>query len=368
MSRSPSPELQLVIACCRWPTGDEQAAAIRDLAPLVDPDEVLKLAHRHRVGMLVHNALREAAINLPGIGTPLADHARKVVQQNLQFAAESARIAATMRAAGLPFLFVKGVTLNILAYASLGMKQAADIDLLVLPENYEAAAAALSGLGYACNVPGPLPPGDIARWARHNKDSGWRRGFMVVELHQRLAANPQLLSAITAAGPQQQVTVAPGIVLPTLTDDDLFAYLAFHGAFSGWFRLKWIADLNALLAGRDEAALVALFRHADRIGAGRAAASALLLCRRLYGLVLSEAFEADLSRSRAARLLVRVALDAIAKGGAAEITDRRFGTAPIHASNLLLRPGIGFKLGDIRHKLARQAVNRQFRRAEPDRS
>ena len=34
----------------------------------------------------------------------------------------------------------------------------------------------------------------------------------------------------------------------TLGADDLFAYLCAHGAYHAWFRLKWLADIGALLA------------------------------------------------------------------------------------------------------------------------
>ena len=46
--------------------------------------------------------------------------------------------------------------------------------------------------------------------------------------------------------------------MPTLADEPLYAYLCVHGASSAWFRLKWIADLNALLAGRTAEEIAAL--------------------------------------------------------------------------------------------------------------
>lgn len=38
------------------------------------------------------------------------------------------------------------------------------------------------------------------------------------------------------------------IGLRTLGDEDLFAYLCIHGALHWWNRLKWLADVNAMLA------------------------------------------------------------------------------------------------------------------------
>ena len=71
--------------------------------------------------------------------------------------------------------------------------------------------------------------------------------------------------------------------LRTLGDEDLFAYLCMHGALHWWNRLKWLADVNALLASTPEDNIERLVRAAEARGTGRAAAQALLLCRRLWG-------------------------------------------------------------------------------------
>ena len=71
--------------------------------------------------------------------------------------------------------------------------------------------------------------------------------------------------------------------LRTLGEEDLFAYLCMHGALHWWNRLKWLADINALLAAAPEDGVERLFRAAEARGAGRAAAQAMLLCRRLLG-------------------------------------------------------------------------------------
>ena len=281
-------------------------------------------------------------------------------------AAESERIRQGLADSGLTFLFIKGVTLNILAYGSLGLKQAADIDLLIEPDAYEEACAVLAGLGYGCSTPGPLPPDKLARWAGQVKDTVWshpeRR--IDVDLHQRLNANPQLLASVTAASPSQQVKVTPGITLPTLARDDLISYLCVHGTFSGWNRLKWIADLNALLQKEDEAGLERLHSHAASLGADRPLGCGLLLCHSLFRLPLQPALKARLQNSLPVRQLAKVGLGALTIGGATEITDRKFGTAPIHASNLLLSRGAGYKIADIRQKLGRLTLQRSYRRSD----
>ena len=40
--------------------------------------------------------------------------------------------------------------------------------------------------------------------------------------------------------------------LRTLGEEDLFAYLCMHGALHWWHRLKWLADINALLGAQND--------------------------------------------------------------------------------------------------------------------
>ena len=368
MSRSFSAEFKLAAACCRWPPSPERDALVRSLPPAADPDAFLGLLNRHRVAALAHRALQAAGVTLPGISSYLADHATEVIRKNLIFAAESNRIQTALADAGLAFLFVKGVTLNLLAYGSLGLKQAGDIDLLVEPGDYRQACRVLDGLSYRCEIPGANSCDDLASWASKFKDTIWRHPgkHVVVELHERLTANPQLLASITARSPHQLVEVAPSIALPTLGREDLLVYLCVHGTFSGWYRLKWIADLNALLQAEDAAGRERLFERAVALRVERPVACGLLLCCALFGLELEPALAARLRRSFAVRQLVNVALRALVLGHAREITSRRLGTALIHASNLLLRPGFRYKMGDISQKGGRLILQRGRRVAKAD--
>jgi hypothetical protein len=105
----------------------------------------------------------------------------------------------------------------------------------------------------------------------------------------------------------REVELEDGQRLPTLGDADLFAYLCAHGGLHAWSRMKWLADLNAFVAGRSAEEIDALYREAERRGAGLCAGQALLLCRMLFQLELSLALERELSASRRIARLVRIA-------------------------------------------------------------
>lgn len=351
-------EFRLVAACCRWPPSParDEAVAAAAAGP-VDWGLATRVAERHRVEGLVWNALRQAEIAVPAeAGERLQAAAGRIARQNLLLAAESLRLAARLEEAGIRFLFVKGVALGALVYGSVGPKMGWDIDLLVPLAEVEAAAVVLEAAGYRLDLPaGPGARETLPRFHEYWKESVWKSadGTLTVELHTRLSDNPALLPEVGPDSPVQLVEVAKGKVLPTLGPDELFAYLAVHGASSAWFRLKWIADVAALLAAAPPAEIERLYRRSQQLGAGRASAQALLLCRRLFDTPLPTALAAELWADRTNRWLVALALRMLAgRALATELHHMRFGTLFIHLMQFGLVPGLGFKLGELGRQLA----------------
>ncbi|MDB5694918.1 MAG: hypothetical protein JWN21_461 [Sphingomonas bacterium] len=344
--RATSSTVDLLLACCRWPVN---AADVARCAAGVDWQLFAALARRHRVQGLVYRALSQAG--LPA--APLAADARRIATDNLRLAAESVRLHRRMAAADVPALLVKGVALGMLAYRDLGVKMGWDIDLLVAPARLETAAAVLGEAGYRCSLPSPGTV-SLAEWHAFSKESVWRHEMsgIHVELHSALVDHPLLLPDVGAWSPAQLVELSPGMVLPTLTTDTLFAYLCVHGAASGWRRLKWLADVAALLARGDVLETERLYHRSQALGAGRAAGQALLLSHRHFGTVLTPQLAAALHADRTARLLAwaaaRMMLDEEGYDAAAE---RTWGTLPIHLAQFLLLPGWRYRTVEMRRKL-----------------
>ena len=151
------------------------------------------------------------------------------------------------------------------------------------------------------------------------------------------------------------VPLAGAAGLRTLGEEDLFAYLCMHGAFHWWNRLKWLADLNALLASTPEDGVERLVRGAEARGAGRAAAQALLLCRRLLGTPLPARLMATLGKSATVRWLEATALKAMTTGqGEHDPHDVRFGTSRGSLSTFLLSRSWRYRLAELNIHLTNQ--------------
>jgi Uncharacterised nucleotidyltransferase len=310
-----SPEFRLAAACCRSLPSPTRNDAVRAAASCVtDWKRFLWMANRHRVVGLVHDALTAARVEMPqDIAETLASRARRLAQQNAVFAAEAVRLQGLLAGAQIPVLILKGLPLAQLAYGSIAAKQTRDIDLLVPPAQAEAALALLEREGYEALPPAAQP--GTAHWrafAHYAREVELRHrdSKMIIELQWRLTNNRLLLRGIDAFAATQYVMLAGGHRVCTLAQDELFAHLCVHGAGHVWSRLKWLADLNALVAAGD-VDVSGLYRHATSRGAGLCAGQALLLCQLLFDLTLPPAIAEELQRNGRTRRLASIALRAM---------------------------------------------------------
>ena len=363
VSTPPSPEFRLVCAACRWPR-EARDAAVRDAAvPGIDWALVAQITRRHRVWGLVADALRAAKLDLPpAFAAKLDERATHIARQNLAAAAETQRLGKLLDGAGIDWITFKGLPLAIQAYGTLSIKMANDVDILVPPEDCARACVLLREAGYVRFSPGPeVSDAQVAAWMLVSKESGWRHPAkgLIVELHGRLMANPALLPQAVLSAPRKQVEIAKGIPVPTMGDALVYPYLFAHGAHHGWFRLKWIADVAAMLVHEGPAGAEARYREAKAAGVGRCAAQGLLLAEELLGFPLEPAFSAELRRDPMHRLLLRVAMNCV--GGEFEATEHASPWArtmlPVLFAGLLLRKGLGYKWREI-GSLAANPVDR----------
>jgi hypothetical protein len=324
---------------------------VRAAAAGIDWERFLRVAARQRVAGLAQAALCSAGV------TPPADADARLTQlvqaaghRALALASESVRLRALLQVEGVPALFIKGAALARLAYGSEGLKHSRDIDLLVAPDDAERAFGLLEREGYRAIVPkGPLTAGQRNLVFRLHKDielyHPQRR--LNIELHWRLIDNPVLLRTVGASSPSQEVEVLNGR-LATLADPLLFAYLATHGATHCWFRLKWLADLNAWLSGKTDEEVVGFYACAETLDVEACAGQALLLCHRLLGYRIPAVLQPRLAGGKL-RGMVDAALDAmIGPDGEIELARRPFGQFRLLAPQFARGRGARFFLAQCR--------------------
>lgn len=288
-----------------------------------------------------------SAIDQAGIAPPpaarraLAAMATADARQMLTLVAEAGTIQRLLAGAGVTMRVLKGPPLAMAVYGDLAVRQCRDLDLLVDPEALPLAYRTLLAAGYRPDEPAASLTGDALRlWTWLRRDIALRspHGGALIELHDRLSNDPRTSPRGIAAADVAPIGLGSSIVVEALTGDALVLYLCVHGAYHGWTRLKWLADVAVLLEAYAAAGLERLHARARYERVDLELGQALLLCRHLFGTTLPPALQTTLERSYRLKLLTRCALAFLADPE--ELHARRFGTTRASLYCYLLSRGV----------------------------
>lgn len=276
MSNSSDPTFLTVAAMVARATGGASAAPE---GSGVNWAAFIGLCRRHRVAPLI----LPVTADWPGLPSSVRDELRQLARQGARsgmvMTAALIGLCRDLDTAGLRFLVLKGVPLSCLLHGDPTRRLCGDIDLLVDPADFATVARLLQDKGYQ-PVPGrPVLTGDPLLDSAI-RDLSLRRGPVLVELHQRLTANPHRLPlTFDQLHAGRQLVPVGNIAAPTLGPEHLALYLFVHGASHGWERLSWLADLAALCRDPDMAAH--LHRQTSELGMQAAAGETFALLRDL---------------------------------------------------------------------------------------
>ena len=348
-------EFVLACACAVWPASPERKQAIAAAAAEVsDWRRFLAVVRRHRLDGLAHHGLTSAGVVLPPeVTQALFRRGATIAQRSLIMSRESARLQALFDAAGIANLVLKGAAVTALAYQNQLVKQAWDIDIVVPSETVETAIDLLIAEGYRLASPADsMTPEQLRIFIALGREFIFQGPNQIfVELKWSLDQNRYILPGVSARSASQTV-IGPGDApIRTLSKDDLFAYICVHGARHSFSRLKWLADIGAILARESDEEIIRLYRAADARGAGRCAAEAMLLSRHFLNSRLPPALIAELEADPLVIQLARASIITMAGGdGQQELHERRFSNVRLVLSHFLLGKGAGFLAAEARLK------------------
>jgi hypothetical protein len=360
MANPSSPEFRLAAACAICPSADRRADEIRvAAAEPIDWPHFMRVAKRHQVVGLVHHGLRHAEREVPAsIRREIGEQAASSTRENLAMAREALRLQEEFDAAKLPVIFVKGASLAVLAYGDMGLRGSKDIDLVVPVETLPAATSLLTRAGYRRFDPPPeIGNGRLGLLMSLRRDFGFVHQItgLRLELHWRLFLNPHTMSEASIMAASRLVPLTGTMGLRTLGEEDLFAYLCAHGALHRWNQLKWLADIDALLATFSGGKIERIVLAAEARGVGRSTAQAMLLCRQVLRTPMPAPLIATFDRGLTVSWLVTTGLQAMNIGrGALDPREVRFGTTRGAVSLFLLNRSWRYRLAEFNYLLTNQ--------------
>ena len=178
-----------------------------------------------------------------------------------------------LTAAGVPWLILKGSPQAALLYGDAALRPSVDVDVLVPPEKFAEAFAALRRLGWTAARPKWLPQAFGLPLMRDVDLYAPGAIPFHVELHQR----PLYLEPFATTGADLFATAARRPLPAPMLGAPLAYFLFAHGTLSGWCRLKWLADFSLVITRLDETGAQALLAKAVRQNVGSALAASILL-------------------------------------------------------------------------------------------
>ena len=294
-------ELKAMLACMRPHSGNPDER-IRESLRDIDWNQFAELAMHHRVYPQLYAQAEIRELIPADVRQALEQAYRRNVLQMLALSAEMESVCRALAERGVRPLVLKGPVLAKALYGDLSLRTSKDLDILIPIEDVEKAEETVAALGYAVDHKVPRVFKDW-KWKVHHMSFVHPRKRIQVEIHWRLNANMGKEPSFDELWERRGTSPAAGRPVHMLGSEHLFLYLVSHGARHGWFRLRWLADIDRLARTRlNGAELAALLR---RYGCLHLGGQALLLASRLLGTPVTDGMKPLLADRRARRLAQR---------------------------------------------------------------
>ncbi|MEI6286840.1 MAG: nucleotidyltransferase family protein [Bacillota bacterium] len=206
----------------------------------------------HRVSPVVTKTIIENnATDFPKeIMDKLNQQSTKDQLQAMELAAETIRLVRLLESNGIRVIVLKGAALAVPLYGDVGMRPTHDVDLLINKADVQAAYALVETYGYKSDhdlLSRKFTNKQLAATLKASHHEKFQKERLVVELHWQLKPYLKQDVAFDKLFHDSQLLSLLNIKLHVINTNELFVYLALHGAMHGWCRIRWLLDI-ALLA------------------------------------------------------------------------------------------------------------------------
>ncbi len=286
------PELDLLLACTRWPQSAEDRESIRLLfAQPIDSQHFIHLVQHHRlVPLAAHNLQAIVGDDVAPEQRAILDDLRRMASANtyraLRSLAELRRVVQELEAHGVSVRVLKGIPLAQSVFGDLSLRATGDLDLLIEEGSILEADRVLRGFGYrGLFQVERFTPKRLAFYRTHWKDVAYenRETGFEVDLHWRCFRNSAMPGGALCSTRAETVSLG-SFQVATLPPMETLLYLCVHGTLDGWLYLKSLADVGAQVRAMNAEQLDALASLAADYAILPELSAALILVRRYFGM------------------------------------------------------------------------------------
>ncbi len=257
-----STELRLTLALLQSAGSGTTNRLTEDEPPSqIDWPHFLSLVRHHRVYPQLYAHIRD----ISWIPTDIREAVRRDCAGNtlrmLRSGGELQRVCRELTREGVRPLVLKGPPLALELYGDLSLRTSKDLDILIPLADLPRAEHLMAQLGYRSDHLVPRVLGDW-KWKVHHASFTNPHTGMQVEIHWRLNGDMGKEPSFEELWERRRASPLDRQAVFMLGREELFQYLCLHGARHGWFRLRWLADIDRIARlGLDARRLVPLMRR-----------------------------------------------------------------------------------------------------------
>lgn len=225
----------------------------------MDWDYFLKLAMHHRIYPLVYLKLKEVASELTPsyVLQTLQVEYQKNTFQMLRLSGEMERVSKLFTENQIRSLFLKGPAVAHDLYGDISLRTSKDLDILIPEPDLEKTENLLLNEGYE-KEEAPTVLNEI-KWRHHHIAYFHPKKKIQIEIHWRLHPRPMKEPKFEELWERKSTSSLTKHPVSFLGREDLVLYLIAHGARHGWFRLRWLKDIDQMFKHKMDYKKISLF-------------------------------------------------------------------------------------------------------------
>jgi hypothetical protein len=256
-----SKELRLILEFLKMGNGERIKERKCKLFKNIDWELFFKLVMHHRVYPTLYVKLKGLDDTLipKRIIDRLYQEYKKNTFQMLYLSGEMEQLSRLFTKNQIRLLFLKGPVLAADLYGDTSLRTSKDLDMLISIKDLEKAEALLLNAGYQRE--GDQPVLNHWKWREHHISYIHSSKGIQLEIHWRLNPRPSKEPSYDDLWERKRKSSLTAYPVYFLGKEDLFLYLINHGARHGWFRLRWLIDIDKMVRnGMDIDKITFLFK------------------------------------------------------------------------------------------------------------
>ncbi|MFD4817507.1 nucleotidyltransferase domain-containing protein [Peribacillus butanolivorans] len=207
----------------------------------------LQLAKHHRVFPIIYSKISKINNKL------IPSHVVQILYQEykmntmkmLHLSGEMEKISKMFTENHISVLFLKGPVIAADIYGDISLRTSKDLDILISKKSFKKAEKLLLNYGYEREEDSNTFGG--WKWKKHHDAFFHPEKKIQIEIHWRLHPAPTKEPSFNELWERKRLSELTGYPVYFLGKEDLLLYLVAHGSRHGWFRLRWLADIDQMV-------------------------------------------------------------------------------------------------------------------------